>query len=122
MKNRFNIDFVEFAFLVEACIPPVPIGRACFWEKVINIHYHELNENERRKLFEWITKNHKFTNEDDDCRLFYARFNPENQYIVKTEFQGKKETHECFRFNDRFHMSKSRFIEPKYIIDYQKLI
>lgn len=122
MKNRFNIDFFEFAFLVEACIPPMPIGRACFWEKVIDIHYHELTQDERKRLFTWITEHPKFTNEDEDCRLFYARFNPENQYIVKTEFEGKIEEHECFRFNDNFHMTKSRFIAPEYIINYQKLM
>jgi hypothetical protein len=120
-NNRFNIDFFEFIFLVEACIPPVPIARSCFWEKVINIHYHELNENERKKLFEIITNNQNFTNKDEDCRLFFARYNPENQYMVDTEFEGKKEQHECFRFNDKFHLTKSKFIDPNYIVSSKKI-
>ena len=59
--NRFNIDFFEFSFLVEACIPPRPIARAMFWDDVINKYYHVLTDNERQRLFEWINRCDNFT-------------------------------------------------------------
>lgn len=40
--NRFSIDFIEFSFLVEACIPPRPIARTYFWGQVIDKYYHVL--------------------------------------------------------------------------------
>jgi len=33
--NKFEIEFDELCFLTEACIPPVPIARAMFWEDMI---------------------------------------------------------------------------------------
>jgi hypothetical protein len=116
VSGRFVIDFFEFSFLVEACIPPRPIARAMFWEDVINKHYHVLTENERQRLFTWITKNLSFDLTNEDCRLFYARFNPKNQYEVETEFEGKKETVKCFKWNDKFHLSKSKSVNEKYIV------
>lgn len=119
--NRFNIDFFEFAFLVEACIPPRPIARAMFWEDVVNKHYHVLSEDERHKLFNWITICSTFNLENEDCRLFYDRFNPENQYEIEVDFEGEKETKRCFKWNDRFHISKSTFIAEEYIVNIKKI-
>lgn len=87
--SKFEIDFFEFSFLVEACIPPVPIARYSFWDKVCNDYYHQLSANERSRLFEWITNNPKFKHsmEKDykQCRAFYYRYNKDNQYHVITD-------------------------------------
>ena len=87
LANRFNIDFFEFSFLVEACIPPRPIARAMFWDDVINKHYNVLTENERERLFEWVNRcygmEHGLENKNEDCLLFNARFDKENQYKIK---------------------------------------
>jgi hypothetical protein len=117
VSSRFNIDFFEFSFLVEACIPPRPIARAMFWQDVIDKHYNVLTENEREKLFNWVQRCSSFDLENEDCRLFYARFNPKNQYQVQTEFEGKKETVKCFKWNDKFHLSKNTSVNEKYITD-----
>jgi hypothetical protein len=114
---RFGIDFFEFAFLVEACIPPRPIARSMFWQEVIDKYYHVLTENERVRLFEWITTNSFFDLKNEDCRLFYARFNPANQYELEIEFEGKRETIKCFKWNDRFHRDKQTSIVEKYIVN-----
>ena len=52
-KRRFEIDFFEFSFLVEACIPERPIARTMFWHNVIDKYYHELTDDERARLFEF---------------------------------------------------------------------
>lgn len=117
VSSRFSIDFFEFSFLVEACIPPRPIARAMFWQDVIDKYYHVLTENEKERLFNWINRCSAFDLENEDCRLFYARFNPANQYELETEFEGKRETVKCFKWNDKFHLSKSTSVNEKYIIN-----
>lgn len=123
-ENRFNIDFFEFAFLVEACIPPRPIARSMFWDKVIDVYYYRLTKDERARLYEWINKNWTFEKSlkegEEGCLLFNARYNPENQYLVETEYEGKQETYECFLYNDRYYTNKNTSIQEQYIKNVSK--
>lgn len=101
---RFDIDFFEFAFLVEACIPQRPIARTMFWHDVINKYYWVLTEGERADLYEWINRNPCYQkgleDKQEDVLWFEYRYNPDNQYEVEAEADGKKETHRCFKFGD----------------------
>ena len=123
--KKFCIDFFEFSFLVEACIPPRPIARSMFWDKVINKYYHQLTKEERKRLYGWIDMNLVFQDGiekgNEDCLLFKARFDPDNQYLVHTKYEGKEETHECFLYNERFHTSSTTSIIEIYIIKIEKL-
>ena len=125
LANRFNIDFFEFSFLVEACIPPRPIARAMFWDDVINKHYHVLTENERERLFEWVNRcpgmEHGLESNNEDCLLFNARFDKENQYKVRCQYHGEEKTVECFKWNNRYHISKTQSILEEYIIEATKV-
>lgn len=121
MNGFFKIDFFELSFLAEACIPPVPIARAMFWEKLINEYYHSLTENEREKLFNWIIKNQGFDKKNEDCRLFYARYNPLNQYKVRYIFEEKAQEIECFHWNDKYHTFKNTYLNPEYITEVVKI-
>jgi hypothetical protein len=120
-ENRFNIDFFEFTFLVEACIPPTPIARSAFWQDVINKYYNILTPNEQIQLFDWIQKNPKFDLKNKDCKLFYDRFNPDNQYIVTTKYLNKIETHYCFKCEDRYYKQKNTSVLNDYITDIVKI-
>jgi hypothetical protein len=129
-KQRFVIDFFEFSFLVEACIPPVPIARGMFWDNVINRYYHELTTNERSKLFYWINRNfcmeQGLKNNNEDCLLFNARYNPHNQYLVTTVYNGKEETVEAFKNKDsegveRYYISKNTSVLEEYITKVEKI-
>ena len=111
--KTFKIDFFELAFLAEACIPPRPIARSMFWGKICNEYYYQMGQDERLRLFEWIKPQLDMDNED--CRLFFARYNPENQYRVSTEFNGDHETIDCFRFNDQYHLCKGTTVNETYI-------
>lgn len=111
--SNFTIDFFELAFLVEACIPPKPIARSMFFDDVSDKHYHKMTKEERQRLFEWISP--KLDLENENCRYFYARFNPENQYLLSCFYHGKTEEIESFRFDDKYHTSKNTFINPEYI-------
>jgi len=122
--SRFNIDFFEFSFLVEACIPPRPIARAMFWDDVIDKHYNTLTDNERVRLFEWINRNpcmqDGIEEGNEDCLLFNARFNPDNQYKVHTNYNDKLEVYDAFKLNDRYYIKKNTSIEDRFITKVEK--
>lgn len=113
---RFQIDFFEFSFLVEACIPPSPIARAAFWDDVINKYYQVLTPDERAKLYEWIVRNPCFDLADEDCALFAARFNPANQYKLQLSYDDNSEI-DAFKWKDGYYVGKNVSINPDYIIN-----
>lgn len=121
IKNRFEIDFFEFVFLVEACIPPAPIARSIFWSKVIDSYYFELTKQERDHLFDWIGRSTHFQKGieagNEDCLLFKARYDPKNQYLVKTD-QGNFET---FMFKGKCHTKANTSILEDYILEIKKI-
>lgn len=111
--SNFTIDFFELLFLAEACIPPQPIARACFFENMSDVHYHQMSIDERFRMFEMIKP--KLNLENEDCRYFFARYNPKNQYLVSCFHNGKADEIHCFRFNELYHTSKNRSVNPQYI-------
>lgn len=115
---RFSIDFFELMFLAEACIPPVPIARACFWESLINDHYHQLTSDQRKQMFHCITRNPKFDIENEDCQWFYARYNPDNQYIAYHQLGQTW----VFRNKGRFYVTTSRYIPDENIVSIKKIL
>jgi len=121
MKNRFDIDFFEFSFLVEACIPPRPIARAIFWDRVINEYYHLLTTDERQGLFKWINLNPSFKEGlkegNEDCLVFQARFDPSNQYRVRVNNQGEEKIQDCFLYRDQYYTSNNSFIMKAFILE-----
>lgn len=112
---KIEIDFFELAFLAEVCIPPVPIARNAFWNRLINDIYHQLSDDERERLFEWITKSYSFNLENEDCVWFYARYNPKNQFNVQCFHNGEAGVHKAFLKDGKYHTSINRFISPDYI-------
>ena len=123
--QRFSIDFFEFSFLVEACIPPTPIARAYFWGNVIDKYYYEMTPNERERLFNWINKDWRFQNSlekgNEDCLLFNARFDKDNQFLVFYSFGGKEDTTEAFKFGEKYHVTKHTSVNKDYITKIEKI-
>ena len=98
MKDRFKIDKDEFAFLVEACIPPRPIARTMFWHSVINKHFHDMTPDERAHLLHWIEKNSNFKPDtNEDCKWFLDRFDPDNQFEVIAKDHSEPKAFSCFK-------------------------
>jgi len=130
MDRRFKIDFFELAFLTETCMPEAPIARTVFWNDVINKYYHEMTPNERSRLHGWLNRNHNYQEKleqgNEGVEVFEARFNPDNQYLVFTEYKGKEESHHCFLYKGKYYTeyypgSRSRWIEKNYIKLVKKL-
>ena len=122
----FKIDFFELCFLAEACIPPRPIARSMFFENLSEKYYYEMNANERKRIYEWISKldyfQHSLKNRNDLCVLFECRFNPNNQYRVKCEIAGKEEIYETFKMDNRYHINKSTSIVEEFIKSVENIV
>lgn len=124
--QRFNIGFIEFSFLVEACVPKTPITRAYFWGNVIDKYYFELTQNERDRLFEWINRTYRMKeglkDKDEDCLLFNARFDRNNQFYIYCSFGGENSIKEAFLFEGKYHISRTTSINEEYITKITKII
>ena len=119
--STFTIDFFELSFLAEACIPPRPIARTTFWYDLINKHYHAMTDGERIQLYGWITNNPQFALDDEDCRWFADRFNPDNQYVVTTNYNGEETENKAFKRGERYYIGKDTFIADEYVTSVKKL-
>jgi len=123
--TQFTIDFFEFAFLVEACIPPRPIARTSFFQDVINIHHDKMTKEERKHLFNWLNRNSYYQesleNKEELCLHFQARYNPDNQYVITTVYNGKTDKTEAYLYDGKYHTNITRFIAEEYITNVEKI-
>jgi len=121
--SNFTIDFFELSFLAEACIPPRPIARAFFWNNLTDVYWKQMTENERARLFSWMNRNDWYLvslTKEEDTKKFHARFNPDNQYLVKTEYEGKSEEHRAFLYEDSYCIDNRKSIAKEYIKEVTK--
>jgi hypothetical protein len=122
--STFQIDFFELAFLAEACIPPRPIARAMFWQSLTDRYWYEMTEGERIHMFEWLQKSWVYEDsleKEEDTQVFHARFNPDNQYMVKTSYKGKEDAHQrVFKMGDRYYIGRNTSISEEYIVSIEK--
>ena len=122
--STFKIDFFELAFLAEACIPPRPIARAMFWQSLTDKYWYQLTEGERAHLFEWLQKSWVYEEslkEEEDTQVFHARFNPDNQYSIKVNFNGGESEYRAFKLNDNYYIGRNRWVADEYIVSIEKL-
>jgi hypothetical protein len=126
--STFTIDFFELAFLAEACIPPRPIARAMFWQDLTRKYWHQMTEGERAHLFEWMNKNEWYKESlenEEDTQVFHSRYNPDNQYMIKTRHKNEKKRwvkgeHRAFKFDDRYWVGLNTFIPEENITEINK--
>ena len=118
-NDKFQIDFFELAFLTEACLPPSPIARHCFFMNVIDRHYHYMNWEQRKHLFEWIGK--KLNMEYEESKIFYARYNPDNQFNVKILNGEIEENVEAFLFKEKYMISSNGRVNENNIKSVEKI-
>ena len=129
--STFTIDFFELAFLAEACIPPRPIARAMFWQDLTRKYWAQMTEGERIHLFEWMNRNDWYKEsleKEEDTKIFHARFDPENQYMVEyagnnhmgVERAFKRHGSEAEGFTNRYYVGLSTYIPEEYIVSVKK--
>lgn len=118
--GTFTIDFFELSFLAEACIPPRPIARAYFWKNLTDRYWEQMSEGERMNLFEWLNRNDYYKEsleKQEDTKIFHARFDPDNQYMVKTNFDNKEMEYRTFKLGDKYHIGTTTFIDEEYVVE-----
>lgn len=123
--STFIIEFFELAFLAEACIPPRPIARAMFWQSLTDRYWYEMTEGQRAHLFEWLQKNWVYEEsleKEEDTQVFHARFNPDNQYIIKVNYNGEDSEHRAFKLNDNYYIGRNSWVADEYITSVEKFI
>lgn len=123
--SEFKIDFFELCFLAEACMPPRPIARMNFWENLTNIYWAKMTENERTRLFNFLNRNSFYETslkEEPETKVFHARFDPKNQYLVSTNYKDKDEQHRAFKMNDKYYVASTTWIDEKYITKVEEYI
>jgi hypothetical protein len=113
--SNFTIEFFELMFLVESVIPQKPIARSMCFDYFSERHYHKMNDNQRKQFFEHVQTCHGFTLENEQCRHFFARFNPENQYMVQCFHNAKADNIQCYMFDGEYRTSRNRFVNRDYI-------
>ena len=122
--SNFTIDFFELAFLAEACIPPNPIARTMFWQRLTNVYWEQMSDEERDRLFEWLNRNDNYKRsleKEEETQVFHARFDPDNQYIVYTTMDGKDDVNRVFKYKDLYFVRSNSWITPEFITKVEKL-
>lgn len=113
--TTFRIDFFELMFLAESVIPPNPIARSVCFSDFSEKHYHKMTLDERFQFFEHVQKYPKFTLENEDCRHFFARYNPKNQYRVIVAYNEEITIVDCYFFDEEYRTGRNRFVSREYI-------
>lgn len=113
--KQFQIDFFELMFLSESVIPDGPIARSQCFDDFSEVNYHKMNDRQREQFFNYVRNHPNFTLENEQCRHFFARFNPKNQYLVGCFHNGKAEKIICYRFDEKYRTSKDKFVNEEYI-------
>jgi hypothetical protein len=113
--SNFTIDFFELMFLAESVIPDAPIARSVCFDRFSDTHYHLMTIDQRKQFFEHVQKCHGFTLENEQCRHFFARFNPENQYMVQCFHNAKADYIQCYMFDGEYRTSMTTIVNRDYI-------
>ena len=113
--SEFNISFFELMFLAESVIPDKPIARSICFDDFSEKHYHNMNKEQRLQFLEHVQKCHGFDLSNEQCRHFYARYNPENQYLLSCYYDSKPELVPTYMFNGKYHTSLKRSVNEEYV-------
>ena len=81
-----------------------------------------LSRQERAHLYDWISRSSVFTTKNEDCALFAARYDPDNQYMVSATNGLQSETLPCFKWKDGLLYEAAISIVPEYITKVEKIV
>ena len=126
---KVNLDIFELSYLLNTCLRGSHL-RSRTIERFVDEFFDRLTEQERYNLYEWSLRltysyEKEFKPSETCCGAdmkFMKRYDPENQYIVTTKYEGKVEKYRAFLMNERYHIETNRFIADKYIKKVEKFV
>lgn len=114
MKKLINIDIFELMLLIESSWCDSTILRSSFLIKTIDSIYNCLEKDEIKRIYDIIKRDFKEGNTDNQ-KMFFARYNPDNQYLVTATDGKNKDTQLCFKFNNEYHIGTRTTFQEKFI-------
>lgn len=94
------------------------------WIKLVDKYWHGMSEETRRETFDhWVSTPdfRDMLEQDENVKIFFARFNPDNQFTVNTELYSTVNKHRAFKWKDRYHVGSLGKLNQDYITDVEKI-
>lgn len=92
------------------------------WIKLVDKYWHAMSEETRKNCFDTLVSNPEFPNmTQDEVKLFCARFDPDNQFTVNTNYKGTVNKMRAFKWKDRYYVGSRASINDEYITSVEKI-
>lgn len=93
------------------------------WIKLVDKYWHAMSEETRKNTFDSLVSHPDFPTMimHNEIKLFYARFDPDNQFTVTTELNGTVTKHRAFKWGDRYRVGSIATIAEDFITNVEKL-
>lgn len=123
---KVKLDIFEMYYLLESCFRGSHL-RSGTIGRFVDEWYGLFTPQQRKNLRDWILRDvyfGKFEPRPSCCgedEAFMARYDPDNQYRVKTLYDGKEKVHDAFLRNGSYYTKSDRFISEEYITSVEKI-
>jgi hypothetical protein len=94
------------------------------WIKLVDKYWHAMSEETRKETFNHWVSTPDFDDmreKDEKVRLFYARFHPDNQFTVNTNYKGNVNKMRAFKWGNRYYVGSRTSINDEYITSVKKI-
>lgn len=85
-------------------------------QKAIGEWYKALSDNQRKSMYDFFLRTKGEDIEEDIQKIFMARYNPETQYIIKTNFIVEEE-YEAYLYNGKYYINESTNLVEEFIVE-----
>lgn len=123
---KVSLDIHEMYYLLEACLRGSHL-RSTTILKYVDDWYSLLSPSQRKCLYDWALRlvyDGEFKQRPAACgadRIFMARYNPYNQYLVTVSDGVKTETVEAFKLDGRYWVKSNRCCAEECITKIEKI-
>lgn len=123
---KVELDIFEMYYLLESCFRGSHL-RSGTIRRFVDEWFGLFTPKQRKDLYDWILRDiydGKFKPMFSCCgedEIFMARYDPDNQYRVKTLYDGKEQVHDAFLRDGKYYTKSDRFISEEYIASVEKI-
>lgn len=118
----FYITFHELVLITKTTTSSTDLASRKFFESVIDKHYQNMSNVQREHMFDVVTNLLHFDIKNLLNQIFYARFDPQNQYQVSYLEDGKKISKRTFLRDGKHYYNSIEFIYPDTIVSADRII